>query len=131
MKRVGLYLRVSTDEQTIENQTRELAEAAARHGWNVVAEYSDEGMSGSKGRSKRPGLDRLLKAVTRREIDLVAAWSVDRLGRSLGHLVALLGDLIYLRGVGLAQLDSEARAAEAAEVARNTAHKRPQKLYPC
>jgi DNA invertase Pin-like site-specific DNA recombinase len=107
MKRVGLYLRVSTGDQTIENQRRELAEAAERHGWNVVATYVDEGISGSKGRDRRPGFDQLCMAVTRRQIDVVAAWSVDRLGRSLQHLVAFLGEIqasgcdLYLHRQGL------------------------------
>ena len=92
-KRVALYLRVSTSEQTTENQRRELATVAERSGWHVVAEYEDAGISGAKGRDKRPGLDALLKAVVRREVDLVAAWSVDRLGRSLQDLVSLLSDL--------------------------------------
>jgi DNA invertase Pin-like site-specific DNA recombinase len=107
MKRAALYLRVSTGEQTIENQRRELTQAAERHSWQIVAEYCDEGISGAKGRDKRPGLDGLCKAITRREIDLVAAWSVDRLGRSLPHLVAFLGELhasgcdLYLHRQGL------------------------------
>ena len=92
-KRVGLYLRVSTDEQTVENQKRELAAVARRSGWRIVATFTDNGISGSHGRDKRPGLDNLMKAATRREFDLVAAWSVDRLGRSLQHLTALLNDL--------------------------------------
>jgi DNA invertase Pin-like site-specific DNA recombinase len=107
MKRAAIYLRVSTGEQSVENQRRELIEAAERHGWQVVAEYSDEGVSGSKGRDKRPGFDRLCKAITRREVDLVAAWSVDRLGRSLQHLVTFLSELhgagcdLYLHRQGL------------------------------
>ena len=107
MKQAALYLRVSTDDQTVENQRRELAEAAARHGWHIVAEFSDTGISGAKGRDKRPGLDRLCKAITRREVDLVAAWSVDRLGRSLQHLVTFLSELhsagvdLYLHRQGL------------------------------
>jgi DNA invertase Pin-like site-specific DNA recombinase len=92
-KRVGLYLRVSTDEQTVENQRQALTAAVEARGWVVVAECADEGISGAKGRDKRPGLDRLLKAATRREIDVVAAWSVDRLGRSLQDLVGLLAEL--------------------------------------
>jgi DNA invertase Pin-like site-specific DNA recombinase len=106
-KRVALYLRVSTGEQTIANQRLELADAAKRHGWQVVAEYADEGISGSKGRDKRPAFDRLCKGVTRREFDMVAAWSVDRLGRSLQHLVAFLGEVqhakcdLYLHQQGL------------------------------
>ena len=92
-KRVGLYLRVSTDEQTIENQRRELTAACEARGWHIVGEFKDEGVSGSKGRDARPGFDRLHKAVTRRSIDVVAAWAVDRLGRSLRHLVDFLAEL--------------------------------------
>jgi DNA invertase Pin-like site-specific DNA recombinase len=107
MKRAAIYLRVSTGEQSVDNQRRELIDAAARHGWNVVAEYADKGVSGSKGRDRRPAFDRLCKAITRREIDLVAAWSVDRLGRSLQHLVTFLSELqasgcdLYLHRQGL------------------------------
>jgi len=105
--RVGLYLRVSTGEQTVANQERELLEAAQRHGWNVVATYRDEGISGAKGRQARPGFDRLHRAIVRREIDMVAAWSVDRLGRSLQDLVGFLAELqasrceLYLHQQGL------------------------------
>jgi len=105
--RTALYVRVSTIGQTVENQLRELQEVAERHGWNVVAIFKDEGISGAKGRDRRPGLDRLLKAVTRREVDLVAAWSVDRLGRSLQDLIAVLGELhgkgcdLYLHQQGI------------------------------
>jgi len=99
-KRVALYVRVSTNQQTTENQLLVLQEVAARLGWTIVQVFADEGISGAKGRNKRPGLDGLMKAVARREIDLVAAWSVDRLGRSLSHLVTFLGDL-QARGVDL------------------------------
>lgn len=93
-KRVAIYTRVSTsDGQTTENQLRELTIAAERLGWDIVAHYTDEGISGAKGRDKRAGLDAMLKAVTRREFDLIAAWSVCRLGRSLQHLLSMLGDL--------------------------------------
>jgi DNA invertase Pin-like site-specific DNA recombinase len=92
-RKVALYLRVSTKDQTTENQRRELLEVAERAGWNVVATYSDEGISGAKGRANRPGLDALLKAVARREVTMVAAWSVDRLGRSLTDLMDTLGAL--------------------------------------
>ena len=99
-KRIALYLRVSTTEQTVENQQRELEAVAARHGWNVVAVFADAGVSGSKGRDKRPAYDRLCRGVTRREFDQVAAWSVDRLGRSLQNLVAFLDEL-HAKGVDL------------------------------
>ncbi len=100
MKRCALYLRVSTDSQTVENQNRVLQEVAERSGWTIVGVYADEGISGAKGRDQRPAFDALLKAVARREIDIVAAWSVDRLGRSLSDLVAFLGDL-QARGTDL------------------------------
>jgi DNA invertase Pin-like site-specific DNA recombinase len=99
-KRVALYLRVSTNGQTTANQRHDLEAAATRHGWNVVATYQDAGISGAKGREKRPGLDRLLKAIARREIDMVAAWSVDRLGRSLQDLLSVLTE-IHAKGVDL------------------------------
>jgi DNA invertase Pin-like site-specific DNA recombinase len=92
-KRVGIYLRVSTDGQTTQNQRRELEAVAARSGWDVVAIYEDAGISGSNGRDKRPGFDRLLNDATARKINMVAAWSVDRLGRSLQHLVGFLNEL--------------------------------------
>lgn len=92
-RNVALYVRVSTKDQTTENQRRELAEVAERAGWSVVGVFCDEGISGAKGRDKRPGFDAMLKAVTRREVDMVAAWSVDRLGRSLQNLVETLGAL--------------------------------------
>ena len=93
MKRAGLYLRVSTDQQTTENQRRILMEVAERSGWTVVEVFEDAGFSGAKGRDKRPAFDALLKAVHRREIDMVAAFAVDRLGRSLPDLVSFLNDI--------------------------------------
>ena len=92
-KRVGIYLRVSTDGQTTQNQRRELEAVAARSGWEVVDFYEDAGISGSNGRDKRPGFDQLLNDATARKINMVAAWSVDRLGRSLQHLVGFLNEL--------------------------------------
>jgi len=93
-KRVALYLRVSTgDGQTIENQRQALEEMAARAGWQVVEVYADEGISGTKGRERRPAFDRMLKAALRRKFDMIAVWSVDRLGRSLQDLVAFLSEL--------------------------------------
>jgi DNA invertase Pin-like site-specific DNA recombinase len=92
-KRAALYVSVSTSGrgQTVENQRQPLQEAAGRLGWTVLAIYRDEGISGTKGRGKRPGLDALLKGVARREFDIVAAWSVCRLGRSLSDLIGLPG----------------------------------------
>jgi DNA invertase Pin-like site-specific DNA recombinase len=93
MKRIALYLRVSTSKQDTENQRRELEAVAKRSGWHVVGVFEDAGISGAKGRNERPGLDALLKAVNAREFDLVAAWSVDRLGRSLTDLLSILQHL--------------------------------------
>lgn len=92
-KRVAIYLRVSTDAQTTENQRLELERIAKQRGWKVVATYQDEGISGAKGRDKRPGFDALCKDMTRCKFDMVAAWSVDRLGRSLHDLVGFLAEL--------------------------------------
>lgn len=93
MKRAGIYLRVSQDSQTTANQFHILQEVAERSGWTIVEIFEDAGISGAKGRDKRPGYDSLLKAISRREIDIVAAWSVDRLGRSLQDLVGFLADI--------------------------------------
>ncbi len=93
MKRVAIYLRVSTSKQDTDNQRRELVAVAARSGWDVVKVYEDAGISGAKGRDKRPGLDAMLKAVNAREFDMVAAWSVDRVGRSLTDLLVILQSL--------------------------------------
>jgi DNA invertase Pin-like site-specific DNA recombinase len=106
-KRVALYLRVSTQDQRTDNQLRELTAVAERASWQVVGTFADTGISGAKGRKDRPAFDKLLKAVTRREVDLVAAWSVDRLGRSLTDLLSFLGELhakgcdLYLHQQGL------------------------------
>lgn len=107
MKRVAIYVRVSTDQQTVENQVLALQEVAQRSGWDVIHVFADEGISGAKGRDRRPGFDALLTAVSRRQIDLVAAWSVDRLGRSLPDLVGFLSDMqakgvdLYLHNQGI------------------------------
>ena len=100
MKRACIYARVSTDKQTVNNQLQELHKVAGRHGWEVVSEYKDRGISGAKGRDKRPQFDSMLKAANKREFDVIMSWSVDRLGRSLQHLVEFLGD-IQQKGVDL------------------------------
>jgi DNA invertase Pin-like site-specific DNA recombinase len=99
-KRVGFYLRVSTGSQTVENQRLELAKVADQRGWTVVEIYSDNGVSGAKGRDKRPAFDRLCKDAIAGKLDMVAAWSVDRLGRSVLHLSQFVNDM-QAAGVGL------------------------------
>jgi DNA invertase Pin-like site-specific DNA recombinase len=100
-KRVAIYLRVSTDEQTTANQEGSLREVAAHSGHEIVAVYRDEGISGSKGPDKRPGFDAMHKDASRRKFDIVMAWSVDRLGRSLQDLIGFLSELHAL-GIDLA-----------------------------
>jgi DNA invertase Pin-like site-specific DNA recombinase len=100
MKRVAIYIRVSTSKQDTDNQRRELQAVAKRSGWEIVHAYEDAGISGAKGRDKRPGLDAMMKAVNAKEFDMVASWSVDRLGRSLTDLLSILQGL-HEKGVGL------------------------------
>ena len=97
MKRAAVYLRVSTVDQTTANQERELREVAERAGWEVVKVYKDHGISGAKSRDKRPQFDALCRDANARQFDLVMAWSVDRLGRSLQDLVEFLSNLHALK----------------------------------
>jgi DNA invertase Pin-like site-specific DNA recombinase len=107
IKRAAIYARVSTDGQTTDNQIRELRQVAERNGWQIVQEHIDQGISGAKGREQRPAFDALWKGATRRQFDVVMVWAVDRLGRSLSHLVNFLSELhakkvdlfIYQQGV--------------------------------
>ena len=98
-KRVALYVRVSTSDQTCENQKRELRTWARNAGHTIVTVFEDAGISGSKGRDKRPGFDAMLKAASRREFDILAVWSSDRIGRSMPDL---LETLQTIRGTGRA-----------------------------
>ena len=91
--RVAIYARVSTDDQTTENQIQALVDVLTQRNWILMEVFTDEGISGAKGRNKRPALDDLLKRCTRGEFDIVAAWSVDRLGRSLSDLISILAEL--------------------------------------
>ena len=107
MRRAVVYLRVSTIDQTTANQERELREIAGRMGCEIVRVYKDHGISGTRGRDKRPAFDKLCRDAARREFDVVMAWSVDRLGRSLQDLVGFLSELhalkidLFLRQQGL------------------------------
>ena len=113
-KRVGIYLRVSKDDQTSDNQRIDLERVAAQRGWDVVEFYLDHAVSGKQDR--RPALDRLRKDAMHGKLDVVAAWSIDRLGRSLVHVVNLLAGLteknvaVYLHQQ---QVDSTTTAGKA------------------
>jgi DNA invertase Pin-like site-specific DNA recombinase len=104
---VAIYTRVSTAHQTTDNQERELRAIADRMGWAVVKVYTDQGVSGTKGRDGRPAFDALRKDAARRRFDMIMAWSVDRLGRSLQDLVTCLSDVhgygvdLFLRQQGV------------------------------
>jgi DNA invertase Pin-like site-specific DNA recombinase len=102
MKRAAIYLRVSTVDQTTANQERELREIASRSGMDSVKVYKDLGISGAKGRDKRPGFDALCRDAAKRQFDVVIAWSVDRLGRSLQDLVGFLSE-IHALGIDLSR----------------------------
>ena len=106
-RRVAIYSRVSTTDQNTDNQTSLLSQIVSRNHWALVDTYVDEGISGSKGRDKRPEYDRLCKDMIRRKFDLVMVWDVSRLGRSLQHLIEFLNDVqsvgcdLYIHQQGL------------------------------
>lgn len=100
MKQVALYARVSTTDQNCENQLRELRAAANRHGWQIVQEFVDHGVSGAKGKDGRPEFAALHQGIARKDFEMVLAWSVDRLGRSLKDLIEFLQE-IHGKGIGL------------------------------
>ena len=101
--KAALYARVSTLDkgQHVELQLRDLREYARARGWEIVREYVDEGISGAKDR--RPALDDLMADARRRRVDIVAVWRLDRLGRSLRHLIGILDELHAL-GVGFVSI---------------------------
>jgi DNA invertase Pin-like site-specific DNA recombinase len=100
-KRVALYMRVSTTNgQTVENQRLKLNEIAKRAGWDVVGVYADEGISGVRGRDMRPAFDHMLKDATHRKFDMIATTALDRIGRSMKHLVEFIETIKSLE-VGL------------------------------
>ena len=99
--RAAIYARVSTTEQTTENQRLELQRYAEARGW-TIAEYLDEGVSGTKER--RPALDRLMADARRRRFDVLLVWRLDRLGRNLKHLINTLDELAAL-GVAFTSLN--------------------------
>ena len=107
MDRVAIYGRVSTTEQTSDNQISFLQEIVNRNGWELVQIYVDEGISGTKGRDKRPEFDRLCKDMIRRKFNRILVWDISRLGRSLQHLVEFLNDVqsvnchLYIHQSGL------------------------------
>ena len=107
IEKVAIYGRVSTLGQTSENQTLILNEITNRNGWDLIDTYIDDGISGSKGRDKRPEFDRMCKDMIRRKFNRILVWDISRLGRSLQHLVEFLNDVqsvdcnLYIHQSGL------------------------------
>lgn len=107
MDRVAIYGRVSTNEQTTDNQINFLQEIVSRNGWSLVQTYVDEGISGTKGRDKRLEFDRLCKDMARRKFNCILVWDISRLGRSLQHLVEFFNEVqsvnchLYIHQSGL------------------------------
>jgi DNA invertase Pin-like site-specific DNA recombinase len=96
-KRVAIYARVSTTQQTVQNQLDALREVASRSGYSIVEEFVDEGISGTKGRVDRPALDRMLRDCAKRRFDMVMVWDISRLGRSLQNLIEVMNELQSLK----------------------------------
>jgi len=93
--RVALYARVCTlNNQDPEMQLSELREYAAHRGWQIVEEFTNQGVSGCK--ESRPALNRLMADACRRRFDAILVWKIDRFGRSLKHLVNALAELAAL-----------------------------------
>ena len=99
-KKVGIYTRVSTLDQTIDNQLIELRDHCSKMGWEVVKEYADEGLSGTLSREKRPALNSLIKDAYRKRFDTVVCWDISRIGRSMKELILFLSDMKD-RGIGI------------------------------
>ena len=99
-KKVGIYTRVSTLDQTIDNQLIELRDHCSKMGWEIVKEYADEGLSGTLSREKRPALNSLIKDAYRKRFDSVVCWDISRIGRSMKQLILFLSDMKD-RGIGI------------------------------
>ena len=93
VRKVAIYTRVSTLDQTIDNQLIELRDHCSKMEWEVVKEYADEGLSGTLSREKRPALNALIKDAYRKRFDSVVCWDISRIGRSMKELVLFLSDM--------------------------------------
>lgn len=93
MTRCAIYTRVSTGDQDTTNQLDILRDVAKLKGLTIVQEFTDDGVSGARGRDKRKGFDDLLKGATRKDFDIILVWSVDRLGRNISDLISFLNEI--------------------------------------
>ena len=92
-KRVVIYARVSTLDQTVDNQLIELRDHCSKMGWEVIKEYKDEGLSGTLSREKRPSFNEMIKDGYRKKFELVVCWDISRIGRSMKELIMFLSDM--------------------------------------
>jgi DNA invertase Pin-like site-specific DNA recombinase len=99
--RAAIYVRISSDSQSVDNQLHELRGYVTARRWTLAGEFQDEGISGSKDR--RPALDRLMAEARRGRVDVICVWSLDRFGRSLAHVVTAVQEL-HERGVAFVSL---------------------------
>ena len=99
-KRVVIYARVSTLDQTVDNQLIELRDHCSKMGWEIVKEYVDEGLSGTLSREKRPSFNAMIKDGFRKKFDTVVCWDISRIGRSMKELIMFLSDMKD-RGIGI------------------------------
>ena len=99
-KRVVIYARVSTLDQTVDNQLIELRDHCSKMGWEIVKEYVDEGLSGTLSRDKRPSFNAMIKDGFRKKFDTVVCWDISRIGRSMKELIMFLSDMKD-RGIGI------------------------------
>lgn len=93
MKKVGCYYRVSTKNQTVLNQKLELESLAERMGYEIVAEYKDEGISGAKNRDERPALNEMMKDAVRGKFEMILCYDLSRLGRNLEELIRIMNEM--------------------------------------
>ena len=93
VRKIAIYTRVSTLDQTIDNQLIELRDHCSKMGWEVTQEYADKGMSGTLSRQKRPALNSLIKDAYWKKFDSVVCWDISRLGRSMKELIKFLSDM--------------------------------------
>ena len=100
VRKVAIYTRVSTLDQTIDNQLIELRDHCFKMGWEIVKEYADEGLSGTLSRDKRPALNSLINDAYRKRFDSVVCWDISRIGRSMKELILFLSDMKD-RGIGI------------------------------
>ena len=99
-KRVVIYARVSTLDQTVDNQLIELRDHCSKMGWEIVKEYVDEGLSGTLSREKRPSFNAMINDGFRKKFDTVVCWDISRIGRSMKELIMFLSDMKD-RGIGI------------------------------